>query len=42
MSSTLRFNHENEWRFRAPLPQEYEFAFADWRIDGDGFPHAPR
>jgi uncharacterized protein len=40
MSSAIRFNHENEWRFRTPVPSEYAFAFADWRIDRNGFPHA--
>jgi uncharacterized protein len=40
MSSAIRFNHENQWRFQTPLPSDYEFAFADWRIDRNGFPHA--
>lgn len=42
MSSTIRFNHENEWHFRTPLPNRYEFAFADWRLDGNGFPFPAR
>jgi uncharacterized protein len=40
MSSAIRFNHENQWRFQTPLASDYEFAFADWRIDRNGFPHA--
>jgi uncharacterized protein len=39
-SSAIRFNHENEWRFHTPVAREYRFAFADWRIDGNGVPHA--
>jgi uncharacterized protein len=40
MSSAIRFNHENQWRFQTPPASDYEFAFADWRIDRNGFPHA--
>jgi uncharacterized protein len=40
MSSAIRFNHENQWRFETPLASDYEFAFSDWRIDRNGFPHA--
>jgi uncharacterized protein len=40
LSSAIRFNHENQWRFQVPLPDDYEFAFEDWRIDRNGFPHA--
>ena len=39
LSSAIRFNHENQWRFQAPLPDDYAFAFEDWRIDRNGFPH---
>lgn len=39
-SSSIRFNHENEWRFHTPVAEEYRFAFADWRIDGNGSPRA--
>lgn len=38
-SSAIRFNHQNQWRFQLPVTHEYRFAFADWRIDGNGFPH---
>jgi uncharacterized protein len=41
MSTLLRFNHENEWRFRTPLPDHYAFAFADWRMDANGWPRLP-
>ncbi len=41
-SSAIRFNNENEWRFQTPLPAPYAFAFADWRLDQSGFPHARR
>ena len=40
LSSSVRFNHENQWRFQTPLPDDYAFAFEDWRIDRYGFPHA--
>lgn len=39
-SSFIRFNHKNQWRFQTPLTHEYRFAFDDWRIDRNGFPHA--
>lgn len=39
-SSSIRFNHENHWRFHTPITHEYRFAFEDWRIDGNGVPHA--
>jgi uncharacterized protein len=38
LSSALGFNHENQWRFQVPLPDDYAFAFEDWRIDRNGFP----
>jgi uncharacterized protein len=41
LSSAIRFNHENQWRFRTPLPDDYAFAFEDWRIDRNGFPDDP-
>jgi uncharacterized protein len=40
LSSAIRFNHENQWRFQMPLPEDYRFAFEDWRFDDKGFPHA--
>ena len=40
MSSAIRFNHENQWRFQTRPASDYAFAFADWRIDRNGFPHA--
>ena len=40
LSSAIRFNHENQWRFQTPLPEHYRFAFDDWRIDRNGFPHS--
>jgi uncharacterized protein len=42
LSSAIRFNHENQWHFQLPLPDDYEFAFEDWRIDRNGFPHTLR
>ena len=42
LSSAIRFNHANQWRFQTPLPDDYRFAFEDWRIDRNGFPHALR
>lgn len=40
MSSAIRFNHNNCWRFQTPISHAYEFAFADWRFDRNGFPQA--
>jgi uncharacterized protein len=40
LASSIRFNHENQWRFQTPLPDDYAFAFEDWRIDRNGFPRA--
>jgi uncharacterized protein len=40
MSSAIRFNHENQWRFGLPIPEDYRFAFADWQFDRTGFPRA--
>ena len=39
MSRTIRFNHRNQWHFSGQS-HPYMFAFADWQIDGNGFPHA--
>ena len=39
LSSAIRFNHENQWRFQT-VPNDYRFAFDDWRVDRSGFPHA--
>ncbi|MFW6093298.1 MAG: TPM domain-containing protein [Pseudomonadota bacterium] len=38
MSTSIRFNHDNHWRFEAPRAHPYAFAFADWRFDRNGFP----
>jgi uncharacterized protein len=40
MSSAIGFNHENQWRFQTRPASDYAFAFTDWRIDRNGFPHA--
>lgn len=40
LAAAIRFNHENEWRFQKPPPADYAFAFDDWRLDRNGFPHA--
>lgn len=42
MSSSIRFNHENHWRFQTPRSHRYRFAFEDWRFDQNGFPLASR
>ena len=39
MSSAIRFNHENQWHFQGSPPEDYAFAFDDWRFDRHGFPH---
>jgi uncharacterized protein len=39
MQSAIRFGRGNAWRFADGPPPRYRFAFADWRFDGNGFPH---
>ncbi|SHJ12406.1 uncharacterized protein SAMN02745165_01641 [Malonomonas rubra DSM 5091] len=39
MTKTVGFNHRNQWHFRS-REHPYMFAFADWRFDKNGFPHA--
>lgn len=39
MSSLIRFNHNNAWRFSGQR-HPYGFAFGDWSFDRNGFPHA--
>ena len=38
MSQTIGFNHRNQWHFRVQN-HPYSFAFKDWQIDTNGFPH---
>jgi uncharacterized protein len=40
LSAAVRFNHENQWHFASSQPDEFSFAFEDWRVDDRGFPHA--
>jgi uncharacterized protein len=42
LSTAVRFNHENQWHFASVPPDEYAFAFEDWRFDDRGFAHPPR
>lgn len=42
MSGAVRFNHKNQWRFTNGPDPAFAFAFADWRFDDHGFPHAKR
>lgn len=39
MSILVGFNHRNQWHMRS-LDHPFMFAFADWRFDQHGFPHA--
>lgn len=39
MQSGIRFNNKNQWHFVMSAKHPYWFAFADWRIDDNGFPH---
>jgi hypothetical protein len=41
MSQIIGFNHRNQWHFRSQ-EHPYRFAFKDWRIDANGFPHPAR
>lgn len=35
----IRFGAGNAWRFASGPEEGYAFAFADWRLDHNGFPH---
>jgi len=37
----LHFGAGNAWHFATGEEHPYAFAFADWRVDRQGFPHAP-
>ncbi len=42
MQKILRFSHNNQWHFVPGYQQRqgvYGFAFYDWRLDKNGFPH---
>ncbi len=40
MQTAIRFNHRNEWHFvHGVAPHPYVFAFDDWRLDKNGYPH---
>ncbi len=36
----IRFGSGNAWRFGSREAHPYAYAFADWRLDRNGFPHA--
>ena len=38
MQKAIRFGRDNSWRLLPGAPHPYEFAFEDWRFDGNGFP----
>jgi len=40
MQEAIRFGRDNSWRFANGVPDEYQFAFADWTFDRNGFPVA--
>ena len=40
MQEAIRFGRDNSWRFANGVPEEYQFAFADWTFDRHGFPVA--
>lgn len=42
MQRAIRFGRDNSWHFVAGHEHPYEFAFDDWRLDADGYPHARR
>jgi uncharacterized protein len=37
---TIRFGAKNAWHFALQPEANYAFAFSDWRLDRNGFPHA--
>lgn len=38
MQTAIRFGRTNAWRFDPSVEHPYEFAFADWTFDTNGFP----
>jgi uncharacterized protein len=38
MQRAIRFGRSNAWRFDPGVNHVYQFAFEDWRFDGNGFP----
>ena len=38
MQTAIRFGRTNAWRFDPGVEHPYEFAFADWTFDSNGFP----
>lgn len=39
MMKGIRFNHKNEWHFDMNAVHDYGFAFGDWKLDKNGYPH---
>lgn len=42
MQKAIRFNHLNQWHFDVRIRHPYEFAFAQWTLDENGFPSSNR
>lgn len=38
MQRAIRFGRDNAWRFDRGADHPYDFAFADWAFDSNGFP----
>lgn len=41
MQNAIRFGRTNAWRFDFSVSHPYDFAFADWSFDANGFPKVP-
>lgn len=39
MQKTIRFGRSNAWHFDLNTDHPYRFAFSDWRLDRNGYPH---
>ena len=37
----VRFGADNAWHFAPDVDHAYTFAFQDWRLDPNGYPHLP-
>ncbi|MFL1484086.1 TPM domain-containing protein [Marinobacter sp. LN3S78] len=42
LQQAIGFGRDNTWHFRRQVFHRYRFAFMDWRLDGNGYPHSKR
>lgn len=39
MQRAIRFGRDNSWHFERAADHPYDYAFADWSLDSQGYPH---